>query len=254
MASDTFLEMVSDVITETGLNGGNAPSDVETAGGDAKKVVYWVKIADMQLQRERIDWDFLWDRPTLPLTQGSAVVPSPFDQPDVANANTRTVLVNAVAKDRLAIIDPNGQAHFPIYLDWNEFSTLYTYEVQQTDDFPSFWAIRPDRIILLSNPILSADMVCTYEYWRKPLQLRQNDDVSRIPDDFTRLITLLTKILYAEHEDAPEVDSGSTANYDLMFNQMLSVHAPMAEWQRMENSDRPLTVETSPSPSQAYRR
>jgi hypothetical protein len=244
MASDTFLELVSDLITETGLTGGNPPSNVETAEGDAAKAVYWIRVADLQLQRERIDFDFLWGREDVPLAQNSAVVPSPVDQPDDDDANTKTVLVNAVAKDRLAIVDANGEAFFPVFMEWNEFSILFGYETQDTVDYPSYWTVRPDRVILLSNPILSPDLNCRYEYWRKPLRMRENADVSRIPDDFSRLIVLLAKILYAEHEDAPEVDVGATANYDVMFNQMLSVHAPEAEWQRMENSDQFLQVET----------
>lgn len=244
MATDTYLQLVSDMIMETGLNGGNAPSSIEGAEGDARKVCYWIRTADMQIQRERIDWQFLWSRYDANLTQDSAVVPSPQNVEDDQDANQTTVLVNAVAKDRLAIIDTNGESYFPSYMDWNEFSVLYGFEVQQPSDYPSYWTIRPDRVILLSEPIASSDLVCRYEYWRKPLEMRTGTDTSRIPDDFSRLIILLAKIMYAEHEDAPEVDVGSTAQYDIMFNQMLSVYAPMAEWQRMENSDRYLQVET----------
>jgi len=241
---DTYLDLVTDVITETGLNGGNAPSSVTGAEGDAAKVAYWVRIADQQLQRERIDWDFLWENPTVTLSQSSNVVPNPLmtnvpDQP-VENIG----LINAIAKDRLAIIDTNGEASFPTYMDWNEFSVRYNYETQAETDFPSFWTIRPDRAILLSEPLLSADLTCKYEYWRKPIKLRNDSDISLVPLDFTRLIVLLAKILYAEHEDAPEVDVGSTSHYDVILNQMISVHAPESEWQRMESSDQLLVVET----------
>jgi hypothetical protein len=247
MATDTYLDLVSDMITETGLNGGNAPSSIENAEGDAAKVCYWIRIADMQIQRERIDWDFLWGREDAVLTPDSAVVPSPSNIINDGNPNTDTALVNSIAKNRLAIIDPNGEAFFPQFLEWNQFSVLYGYESQSPSDYPSYWTIRPDRTILLSEPIQSSDMTCRYEYWRKPIQMRTGTDVSRIPDDFSRLIVLLAKIMYAEHEDAPEVDVGSTAQYDIVFNQMLSVHAPEAEWQRMENSDQFLQVETQPS-------
>lgn len=249
MATDTYLELVSDMIMETGLNGGEAPSSIASAEGDAEKVCYWIRIADMQIQRERIDWDFLWARVDRNLTPDSAVVPSPRYWPTETrpDTNQRTNLVNAIAKDRLAIVDPNGEAYFPQYMQWNQFSVIYGYEAQVACDFPSFWTIRPDRVIMLSEPIESSDMVCRYEYWRKPIEMRESDDVSRIPDDFSRLIVLLAKTLYAEHEDAPEVDVGSTAHYDIVFNQMLSVHAPEAEWQRMENSDQYLQVETSGS-------
>jgi hypothetical protein len=244
MAQETYLELVTDVIVETGLNSGTPPSSVTSAEGDAAKVVYWVRVADLQIQRERIDFDFLWENPTVPLAQSSNIVPMPEDTYDAANANTTTNLINAIAKDRLAIINANGEAYFPTYMKWNEFSILYGYETQIETDFPAFWTMRPDRTLLLSEPVSSGDLTCKYEYWRKPIRMRENNDVSRIPDDFSRLIVLLAKILYAEHEDAPEVDMGSSTHYDVVFNQMLSVHAPEAEWQRMENNDVHLVVET----------
>lgn len=244
MATDTYIEMVSHVILETGLNGGNAPSSIEGASGDAAKVCYWVRVADMQIQRERIDWRFLWGVEDALLTEGSAVVPAPFVQPDPDDPNTRTVLINTVPKDRLAIINPNGEAYFPTFLDWNDFSLLYGFESQQASDYPTYWSLRPTGEIVLSEPIESPNMVCRYEYWRKPVPLRVATDTSPIPDDFSRLIVLLAKVLYAEHEDAPEVDIGSTAQYETMLNQMIAVEAPQAEWQRLENSDRPYVVET----------
>ena len=37
-----------------------SPPQQADAAADAKKVAYWVQQADMQIQRERIDWRFLW--------------------------------------------------------------------------------------------------------------------------------------------------------------------------------------------------
>jgi len=230
---------------ETGLNAGQAPSSIDAAEDDAKKAAYWIRIADLEVQRERIDWDFLWGIHQPSLTPNSNVVPAPVDQPDPDDNNTRTVLINAVAKKRLAVMNTNGEAYFPTWLEWNDFSVLYNYEVQSNSDYPAHWTIRPDRVIMLSNPIQSSGLTCKYEYWRKPLRLRQSNDVSRIPDDFSRIIILRAKILYAEHEDAPEVDVGATADYDIMLGQMLAVHSPMAHWQRMENNDEYLQVETA---------
>ena len=239
----TFLELVTDVIVETGLNSGVAPLSVVDAEGDAAKVVYWVSVADTQIQRERIDWDFLWHQETVNLTQDSNIIPQPrfsFSSPE----KVVVALINAVAKDRLAVIDSNGQSHFPQYMDWHEFAIIYNYETQPSSDFPSFWTMRPDGALMLSEPIASADMTCKYEFWQKPSRMTVNTSVSLIPDDYSRLIVLLAKVLYAEHEDAPEVDAGSNAHYEVVFNQMLAVHTPQSEWQRLENSDQYLTVDT----------
>jgi hypothetical protein len=242
MATDTYLEMVSDMIMETGLNANNVPSTIASATGDAAKVAYWIRVADLQIQRERIDWDFLWQKDTVNLSQSSAVIPSPINQPNATDINTATALINHPIKDGLAVIDANGEAVFPTFMRWHQFSILYDYEVQDESDFPSHWSMTPSRELRLSNPIASGGMTCKYEYYRKPLRLREDTDTTRIPDDFNRLVIVTAKIMYAEHEDAPEVEAGATIERDTLFNQMLSVHAPQAEWQRMENNDELLVV------------
>lgn len=246
MATDTYIQMVSDMITETGLNAGNPPPTIASATGDAAKVAYWIRVADLTIQRERIDWDFLWQKDTVNLVAGSAVVPVPSNTYNSSTPTqqtlTTTQLINVMAKDRLAIIDGNGESYFPTYMDWNEFSVLYDYETQTESDYPAYWSMTPARELRLSEPISSNGLTCKYEYWRKPLRLRDDGDTSRIPDDFNRLIVVRAKIMYAEHEDAPEVSMGSHEEYDHMFGQMLSVHLPETQWHRMENSDQLLVV------------
>jgi len=241
MATRNYLGLVTDVIIETGLNSGAAPSSVTSADGDAAKVCYWVRVADAQIQRERIDWNFLWGKAIVKLTQGSVVVPAPTEE-----GSDTAIRINAVAKKRLAIVNPNGEPFYPVYMKWDEFATIYDNSPDVESDYPSYWTINPAGTIKLSGPMESADYTCNYEYWRKPTPLAADNDISLIPDDYERLIVLLAKILYAEHEDAPEVDVGSTSHYNTMLDQMIATEAPEAEWQRMENSDQFLQVETRP--------
>ena len=243
MSTDTYLELVSDFITETGLNGSNPPSSIAAASGDALKAVYWIRVADLTIQRERIDWDFLWEKPIVNLAQGSNIVPpQQDDNSGSSNAATHTALINVMSKKKLGIIDANGEVHFPEWMHWDEFSTLYDYVDLEVHDSPAWYSINPARVIKLSSLIESSGLTCKYEYWRKPLRLRAGTDTTRIPDDFTRLVVLQAKIMYAEHEDAPEVSAGSHEEYDILLDQMLSVHAPDSQWSRMQSSDQFLEV------------
>lgn len=248
MATDTYLEMVSDMIVETGLAAGVAPSTLAGVTGDAAKVAYWIRVADQRIQRERIDWQFLWVMTDpVPLVQGSATVPIPIVNevggvnPD---PNDNTISINKVIRDTFAIINTSGDVYYPQFMEWREFATMFVYETQTASDFPSFWSINPtNRSIYLSNPIASAGLTYRVQYYRAPTRLRLDTDTSPIPDDFNRLIVVLAKIMYAEHEDAPEVSAGAHEEYDHMFNQLLSVWGPDNEWQHMDQ-DLPMTVET----------
>ena len=238
MSYKSYLDLVTDMIRETGLNGGVPPASISQASGDQAKVTYWIQVADMQIQRERIDWDFLWGQyDDAPLSPGSNVVPLPTEE------GGEVITLNTVPEKRLAVIDANGQPHFPCFMDWNEFSVLFNFETQDESDYPAYWTLRRDRTIRFSEPIASSGLICKYEYYRKPKRLLQDDDVSLIPYDFDRIIVLLAKILYAEHEDAPEVEQGSTAQYNHMLDQMRTIHIPGAEYERSDDHEL-MVVET----------
>lgn len=245
MATDTYLEMLSDAIMETGLNGGNAPSSIATAQGDAAKMAYWIRVADLRIQRERIDWDYLWDKVTVNMTQGSNIVRAQTDTDGGgADPNNANALINVIDKKKLGIIDVNGEVYFPTWMPWTNFTTQYDYADLDDSDSPAYWSMNPSRQIKLSSNIESGGIRAAYEFWRKPLRLREDTDTTRIPDDFNRLVIVLAKIEYAEHEDAPEVSAGSHEEYEHMLNQMLAVHAPESEWSRMQSSDQDLVVST----------
>ena|GEM_PF-2707545 len=238
--TDTYISLVTDFVRETALSGGTPPESVETATGDQAKAVYWVKMADLQIQREWINWDFLWSEAEVSLNQGSNVVP-------VATETIGTVtssIVNLVKRKTLAVMQSDGYAHFPTFQDWNnsEFPRIYNYETQDASDTPGFWSQKPNRSIMLSEPISTAGLKAKYEYLRKPKAMLVNTDVSLVPDDFTRLIVVLAKIMYAEHEDAPEVSAGSHEEYEFLLSEMEAAHLPDQGFNRESHSDADLVV------------
>jgi len=238
--SDTYLSLVTDFMRETSLSGGTPPDSIANATGDQAKAVYWINQASLQIQREWINWDFLWRRATVNLTEDSVVVPS---HTETING-TVTQVVNMVKRKTLALILSDGNPHFPTFMDWNnsQFSALYTYFTQPVSDTPSNWTQRPDRQIHLSSPVESSGLVAIYDYLRKPKALVNDADVPLIPDDFTRLIVVSGKIMYAEHEDAPEVSAGAHEEYDFLLSEMETAHLPDQGFNRESHSDADLVV------------
>lgn len=237
---ETYLSLVTDFLRETALSGGSAPEDVATATGDQKKAAYWINQANLQVQREWINWDFLWRFVTVNLTSGSSVVPSATE-----TINTVvTDVVNMVKRKSLAVMQTDGSPHFPLFQDWNnsEFKRLYYYEDQDESDIASEWSMSPARVITLSNPIETTGLTAKYEYLRKAKALVNNTDETLIPDDFGRVIVALAKIMYAEHEDAPEVSAGAHEEYEFTLSQLQAAHLPDQGFNRESHSDADLVV------------
>lgn len=238
--SDTYLSLVTDFMRETSLSGGTAPDSIANATGDQAKAVYWINQSSLQIQREWVNWDFLWRRATVNLSEDNVVVPS----------HTETIndvviqVVNMVKRKTLAILQSDGSPHFPTFMDWNnsQFSILYTYQDQPISNTPSNWSQRPDRQIILSSPIESSGFKAVYDYYRKPKPMVNSADVPLIPDDFTRLIVVQAKIMYAEHEDAPEVSAGAHEEYEFLLSEMEAAHLPDQGFNRESHSDADLVV------------
>ncbi len=245
--SDTYLSLVTDFLRETALSGGSAPASVVSATGDQAKAAYWIKQANNQIQREWINWDFLWKTFSGLLNQNSEIVPAASEDIPIVPGSPEQVsvpVINMIERQTLAIIQADSTAHFPKFEDWKGalFSTSYTYEAQAVSDLPAAWSMRPDRVILLSNPIESSGLSVRYDYFRKPKQLLEDADISLIPDDFVRLIVVLAKIMYAEHEDAPEVSAGSHEEYEFLLKEMEAAHLPDQGHNRESSSDADLVV------------
>jgi len=179
---DTYLSLVTDFVRETSLSGGSAPDSVISATGDQAKAAYWVKQANNQIQREWLNWDFLWNFITVNLTQGSSIVPSATEKIPVVPGDPATVsinIVNFIKRESLGVIAVDGAAHFPLFQDWNNsaFSRLYTYEDQDVSDFAAHWSMQPNHTILLSEPIESTGLTCKYHYYRKAKQFYEDADI-----------------------------------------------------------------------------
>lgn len=238
--SDTYLSLVTDFLMETALSGGSAPETLANVSGDQLKAKYWINQANLQILREWMNWDFMWGWGVVNLSQGSTVVPSVTETVSGSEVN----IVNFVKRKTLAIMLSDGSAHFPAFCDWNnsDFSYLYAYETQPLSDTVAAWSQRPDRTLILSSPIETEGRIAKYQYYRKPKILSVDADIPLIPDDFTRLIVVLAKIMYAEHEDAPEVSAGSHEEYDDLLSKMEAAHLPDQGFNRESHSDADLVV------------
>lgn len=210
MAGRTFLQLCKRMAREVGIPG-SGPTTVVSQTGEHEKIVRYIVDADMDIKRRFIDWNFMWK--------------DDFSVSVVAN----DVTINSATTGwptNLGYWDPTA-----FYLDKTTDSFIHLDKVaylhwrnhlnvgsQQTSQ-PSLIAIAPDMSLRLHNKSDGA-YTLTGEYWKKPVEMESNTDESEIPEEFRRLIIVRAKIMYGEHEDAPEVLQGAGAEHDDLLNQM----------------------------------
>lgn len=222
----TFLNLCQDMQQEVGYAGGVGLNSVVGQTDQYAKIVYWIQESDIYIQGLWTNWRFLSNEFSGTLTQGSDLVPLP-------TAHT----IKELDRCSLGITVSAGNVHFPAWMEWEDYRRAYHYEAQTATNYPAYWSQGPDGQIYLSAPPSSAGLAFRYFYWRRPERMALDADESPIPDDYRRVILCRAKVMYAEHEDAPEVDAGAAAEYVDLLEKLQGSELPGQRGSRMSQLD-----------------
>lgn len=179
----TFLELCQQTRQECGIQG-DGPAAVTSQVGILRRVVEWVRDADLFIQRLHPDWGFLWSEFTDDTIEGSADLTEP---PTVAIWD-----IESFAKDR------GTSTGMPLeVMTFREYrNNHYTKEKQE----PFRICILPDNSLKLEYP---ADGV--YEiygnYWRTPVTMTANLDEPLYAAEFHRAVVARAKMWFFEDSE-----------------------------------------------------
>jgi len=201
----TYLELVQHLHSDVGA-AGNAPATVVSQRGESLRLVQWIQSADWYIQSLYTNWKFL----------------QVIDQAFVTVALAETVSKPATLKQ------------------WDLDSFKYNsgsieaveYHKIRTEFFDSTITGPPSRLIIQTNNDLSPDPVpdaaysFTGSYFKKPILLTTNSQVSLIPDDFHMVILGRAMILYGNYEGAPEVKQQGQEIYGEFFPRLYDDQIP----------------------------
>lgn len=228
-----YIKLCQAFVAELGISGGTGPSS--TTGNtdpDLVNVVNWIAQANDYINNLHLDWDFLWVRFVGALSVGVDQAPLP----------TGTAMKVRVI-DQLSAFLNFGTAQ-PTRLTWLNYQVARRrWMFQKTANRPTFFTRRPDGVIELNYLPTLADAI-QYDYWGVPSVLNdgsgaQDSNVPLLPADFHRIILVRAKLMYAEHEDAPEVMSGAAAEYKDLLEKLEAAYWPGNEAATMAHSNNP---------------
>jgi len=185
----TFLELVQRLRDRSSV-AGTGPSTVLGQTGELGRLVSWIVEADNEIQNKWFDWKFLWDE-------------SSFDSIDTVADYSLPLVAH------FATFDPGSGRHGPKvwlgddqlnFVPWSQFDKVQYTATGQPYDF----TVKPDGKIKLA-PTPDAVYTIDYEYYKKPVLLANNGDVSLIPERFHNAIIARALIFYANYEAAGEL-------------------------------------------------
>lgn len=208
-----FKTLCENVIDELGVAGGSQSfPGVDSAVGEMKRIVRFVKQADINLCVRFIDWNFLWYDYSETLAAGAGVFPG------ASASGGKVATPNKWMTDSIWLNRGQSNAVKLSYVPWEDWRHRFRSQPIKTQQ-PSFFTIRPDKVLELDS-YADKEYAASGEFYRNPEEMSGNTDTSLIPEQFHRLIEVRAKIMYAEREDAPEVLLGSSAEHDELMEAM----------------------------------
>ncbi|MEJ6520329.1 hypothetical protein PQI64_11290 [Shewanella bicestrii] len=178
----TYLELCVRVREESGVSGTGPASTINQVGVLAK-IVGWVRDADLDIQRFKTDWKFLWRRAQSALVVGQQSYPaadlSLNDLKDVSRFWVNDTPVRVV--------------------DWDEW--VDRYEPQGTGQgMPQVVTIAPDGSFMF-YPVPDSNYSTRTDYYKIPVVLSADSDVSVIPAAYHDCIVQRALVYYARFEE-----------------------------------------------------
>lgn len=183
----TYIQLVQDLHRDVGA-AGTAPITVAAASGEARRLVNWIRDADLSIQSKYVNWKFLFAQFSQSTTAGVATLAAPADLGEW-DLDTFTLLAPG---DTIA-------QNLPAF----EYEEVRREILDTTSSQPWRVIVMPDKSLKFEG-VPDAAYTIGADYYKPPVALAANNDVSLIPARFHPAIVAEARIRYGTFENAAE--------------------------------------------------
>ena len=220
-----YLTLVQRLKRESARSG-SVPASLIGLAGDDLLLATWIADAWLEVQRKRINWDWMRKSVSGPLVigqQGYTLAQLDVAAPALARWQ-------AAGYDYWPAIYRAGVPAVPyrlIYLGYEQFRDEYIVR-PDIQSQPTFWTIAPDKRILLS-PRPDAVYTLKADYWAAPTALALDTDEPDMPEQHHLLLVWRALQELAGFDAAPEVDARANRNLRMAWADLHADQAPQMQ-------------------------
>lgn len=223
----TFLELCQQMHSDCKVGGTIASVTGQT--GMLLRVVNDIKKANRKIQRRKSNWKFLWAQKELTLVNQSVYTPP----------------------DNLSLLDEQSfwakagtsDARHIKYVDWKTWRDVYQHQFTEEDEV-AFVTVRPDgNLAVLPHPdTTDQGTVITFDYWKSPVDLSANSQVSVIPEQFHDAIITQAKQYFFERMHNTGRFNAAYSEHELIYAELKAHSLPGQEEERKSEASNPMVI------------
>lgn len=202
-----FLEICRRVRQDSGISGDIAA--VTGQQGILAKLVTWVQEADLEIQRSKTEWSFMWRRTLANLVVGkNEYLPADLNMQPFANLETLFVGTKELSE-----------------VPWAQLEHDLLSNGGAPTGEPCSYALSPDGYIVFNrSPLVVA--VVNIRYHLLPQRMTINTSVSPIPEDYHEAIVQKALQSYARHEQDDQLQRDAITAFDGLSKEMAARYLP----------------------------
>lgn len=202
-----FLEICKRVRQDSGISGDIAA--VTGQQGILAKLVTWVQEANLEIQRSKTEWSFMWRRTSASLVVGkNEYLPADLNMQPFANLETLFVGTKELSE-----------------VPWAQLEHDLLSNGGAPAGEPCSYALSPDGYIVFNrSPLVVA--VANIRYHLLPLRMTINTSVSPIPEDYHEAIVQKALQSYARHEQDDQLQRDAITAFDGLSKEMAARYLP----------------------------
>lgn len=229
--SRTFLQLCQIAVADLGISGGTLSSTSSGVNQEQQRICNWVARADQMIQSLWSDWTFLWVG-AVPLTAQAGATSLPFVTP-AGFAGIRSF-------DELSLwyAPQTSNAQRVTWCDWARLKNMIATQPRASAVCPTLFSVDPTNTIQLLESLQSAANFVV-DCWCVGAPLSGDTSRSPVPSagGLDQIIVERAKIMYAERENAPEILTGSSAEYNDLLDKLQAYYLPAGRAGRTSRND-----------------
>ena len=202
-----FLEICKRVRQDSGISG-----DIATVIGQQgilAKLVTWVQEADLDIQRSKTEWSFMWRRASASLVVGkNEYLPGDLNMQPFTNIETMFVGTKQVNE-----------------VPWAQLEHDLLSNGGAPSGEPCSYALSPDGFIVFNRSPMAV-AVTNIRYHLLPLRMTINTSVSPIPEEFHEAIVQKALQSYARQEQDDQLQRDAISEFDVLAKSMAARFLP----------------------------
>jgi len=220
----TFLALCQQLHSDVGTAG--SMTKVSDQTGELKRIVDYIVKANRKIQRRKTNWKFLWAEWDYTIVLDT----SEFSGPDGLGAfDQESFWVNSGATD----------ARHLTFIDHKEWRDIYRQGYIDSGE-SSFITIKPNgKLAILPSPDSDdAGSAITCDYWKAPVELVNNGDISLIPSQFHEAIISQAKMYYAIKKHNTGLYNAAFIEHEAIYRELKAYSLPGQEEERKSEASK----------------